>query len=160
MYGPAPAYREVSADGLLGIFHVGSTAVPDIPGKPELDVLAVYESYEPMRAAAEAIVSGRFELTVDDGECIVLVRWDDDSAVFLKLHVRGDERVRNQLLFREDMLENPDARRRYERAKRTAAERHREQPREYIGAKTDVVKPLLADARETRYTDRLPPFVS
>jgi GrpB-like predicted nucleotidyltransferase (UPF0157 family) len=73
---------------------------------------------------------------------------------------KGDERVRNQLLFREYLLENPEARRRYEQAKRAAANQHQDQPRQYVGAKTDVVGSLLADARETRYTDRLPSFVS
>jgi GrpB-like predicted nucleotidyltransferase (UPF0157 family) len=148
-----------SGEGLLGVFHVGSTAVPDLPGKPELDVLAVYEAYEPMRTAAEAIAGDRFELSTDDGECIVLSRWSDGRAVFLKLHVQGDERAGNQLLFREYLRENTDARREYETAKREAAATHREDPRAYIDAKTGTVLSLLADAREAGYAERLPSFV-
>jgi GrpB-like predicted nucleotidyltransferase (UPF0157 family) len=147
-----------SGDRLLGVFHVGSTAIPDVPGKPELDVLAVYEAYEPMRAAAETIAGDSFELSTDDGECIVLSRWTDGRAVFLKLHVQGDERVENQLLFREYLRENADARREYEATKREAAATHREDPAAYIGAKTDTVASLLADAREAGYTERLPSF--
>jgi GrpB-like predicted nucleotidyltransferase (UPF0157 family) len=148
-----------SGDGLLGVFHVGSTAIPDLPGKPELDVLAVYRAYEPMRAAAETIAGDSFELSTDDGECIVLSRWKNGRTVFLKLHVRGDERVESQLLFREYLRENVDARREYEAAKREAAAANREDPRAYIGAKTDTVASLLSDAREAGYTEQLPLFV-
>jgi GrpB-like predicted nucleotidyltransferase (UPF0157 family) len=148
-----------SGDGLLGVFHVGSTAIEGVPGKPELDVLAVYGAYEPMRAAAEDLADEGFELSTDDGECIVLSRWEDGRAVFLKLHVQGDERVRNQLLFREYLRETAEARRAYEQTKREAAAAHREDPQAYIGAKTDTVGSLLADAREAGYDEELPSFV-
>jgi len=148
-----------SGEGLLGVFHVGSTAIPGVPGKPELDVLAVYEAYEPMRTAAETIAGDSFELSADDGGCIVLSRWTDGRAVFLKLHVQGDERVENQLLFREYLRENADARREYEATKREAAAANREDPKAYIEAKTDTVSSLLADARAAGYTERLPSFV-
>jgi GrpB-like predicted nucleotidyltransferase (UPF0157 family) len=148
-----------SGDGLLGVFHVGSTAIPDMPGKPELDVLAVYQAYESMRAAAEAMAGDKFELSTDDGECIVLSWWHDGRAVFLKLHVQGEERVENQLLFREYLRGNADARREYEATKREAAAANREDPRAYIGAKTETVASLLADAREAGYAEQLPSFV-
>ena len=148
-----------SGEELLGVFHVGSTAIQGVPGKPELDVLAVYGAYEPMREAAEDIADGGFELSTDDGECIVLSRWDGESAVFLKLHVQGDKRVSNQLLFREYLRENADARHAYETTKREAAATHREDPRAYIGAKTETVSSLLADARAAGYAERLPSFV-
>lgn len=94
-----------SEEGLLDIVHVGSTAIAGIPGKPELDVLAVYDGYEALTAAAdrlESVVGGRgeSERTADDG-AVVLSWWADGEAVFLKLHVAGDERATNQLLFRE-----------------------------------------------------------
>ena len=148
-----------SGEGLLGVFHVGSTAIQGVPGKPELDVLAVYRAYEPMREAAEDVADEGFELSTDDGECIVLSRWDGDRAVFLKLHVQGDERTSNRLLFREYLRENADARRAYETTKREAAATHREDPKAYTGAKTDTVSSLLADARAAGYAERLPPFV-
>jgi hypothetical protein len=54
--------------------------------------------------------------------------------------------------------ENADARREYEATKREAGA-NREDPSAYIGAKTETVASLLADAREAGYTDRLPSFV-
>ncbi len=94
-----------SEEGLLEIVHVGSTAIAGIPGKPELDVLAVYDGHEALAAAAdrpEPVVGerGESERIADDGT-VVLSRWADGEAVFLKLHVASDERATNQLLFRE-----------------------------------------------------------
>jgi len=151
--------EKASGDGLLGVFHVGSTAIPDVPGKPALDVLAVYEEYESMREAAETIAGEEYELTSDEDDCILLIRWESDSAVFVKMHLRGDEKARNQILFREYLCENPEPRRRYERVKREAAEDHPEDPRAYTEAKADVVSDLLEQAQEEGYDDRLPAFV-
>ncbi len=47
--------RAVAGEGLLGIHHVGSTAIPDVPGKPALDVLVAFDSFEQMDATGERI---------------------------------------------------------------------------------------------------------
>jgi len=172
-----------SGGGLLGVFHVGSTAIAGVPGKPALDVLAVYEDYESMRAAAETLAEsgngseadgesedegdgadrdndeGGFELASDDGEAILLIRWEGDSAVFVKMHLAGDEKATNQVLFREYLRDNPGAREEYTAAKREAREAHPEDPQAYTAAKSEVVGSLLADAREAGYDEDLPAFL-
>jgi len=148
-----------SGDQLLGVFHVGSTAIPDLPGKPALDVLAVYETGAAMRGAAETLAEGAFELTADEDETILVIRWEQDSAVFVKMHLAGDEKATNQLLFREYLREHPAARREYEAVKREAAEQHPDDPQAYTQAKSEVVRSLLSAAREAGYDERLPPFL-
>jgi len=148
-----------SGEALLGVYHVGSTAIPDVPGKPALDVLAVYEAYEPMRAAAESLADGEFELTSDDDETILLIRWEAERAVFVKMHLAGDEKATNQLLFREYLRDHPKARREYEEAKRDAAAAHPDDPQAYTAAKSDVVQSLLAEAEAAGYDEDLPAFL-
>lgn len=148
--------REASGDRLLSVFHVGSTAIPDLPGKPALDVIAVYEDEGSLSAAAEALTDGgAYERERDS---TVLVRWDDEYVVFVKMHTRDDEKVRNQLAFRECLRENPDARREYERVKREAAAEHPEDLEAYTKAKSDVVSSILERARDEGYYERLPEF--
>lgn len=150
---------EATGERLLGVFHVGSTAIPDIPGKPVLDIIAVFADQDAMHDAADILTDGRYELESDESDCIVLVRCGDDRATFLKMHTQDDERVRNQLLFRVYLRENPEARRKYERVKREAVERHPEDLQAYTRAKTEVVRSLLEQARAHEYADRLPEFV-
>jgi len=49
--------QDVSDDRSLGVFHVGSTAIPDVPGKPALDIVAVYDDEESMVTAIERLTS-------------------------------------------------------------------------------------------------------
>lgn len=148
--------QEVSSDGLLGVFHVGSTALTDVPGKPALDVIAVYDDEEALSAAMERLTDDdRYERA---GDSTLVIRWEDDYAVFLKLHTRDDQKVRSQLLFRDYLREHPATRSEYERVKREAAEAHPEDLEAYTKAKTEFVRSVLERAREDGYDERLPDF--
>ncbi|WP_181813888.1 GrpB family protein [Halopelagius longus] len=147
---------EVAGDRLLGVFHVGSTAIRDLPGKPALDIVAVYTDEESVQTAAEKLDEREgYERESDS----TVVRWEDEYAVFVKLHAQDDQRVRNQLVFREYLRENPDARNEYERIKRTALEEHPEDLETYTKAKSEVVASILERARKEGYEERLPGFV-
>lgn len=148
--------QDASGSGLLGVFHVGSTAIPDVPGKPALDITAVYDDEESMQTAIERLTDNdRYE---QEGDSTVIIRWADDYAVFIKMHTRDDQKVRNQLLFRDFLRENPEARNEYARVKREAEEKHPEDLEAYTKAKSEIVHSLLEQAREEGYDQSLPEF--
>jgi GrpB-like predicted nucleotidyltransferase (UPF0157 family) len=153
----------VAGDGLLGVFHVGSTAIPDVPGKPALDVVAVYEDGDALRGAVERLTAeatdGDYEAETVGDDAALVVQWPDDYGVFLKLHTPDDEKVRNQLIFRDYLRDTAEARREYEAVKREAARTHGGDHGRYTEAKSEVVSSLLVDAREAGYDDDLPEFV-
>lgn len=151
--------QETSDTDPLGVFHVGSTAIPDLAGKRVLDIIAVYPDYESMRAAAAAIAEGDYEISHDGDDCIVLIRGREDASVFIKMHMPGDERVRNQLVFRNYLRENGEPRKKYERVKREAAAEHPEDLSAYTEAKQEVVNEVLEQARTEGYDENLPAFV-
>ena len=148
---------EASGDQLLGVFHIGSTAIPEVPGKPTLDVIAVYEDDASLDAAADALTDD--DAYERESDSTVVIRWGDEYAVFVKLHTRDDEKVRNQLVFKDYLCKNADARRKYARVKREAAEDHPEDLEAYTKAKAAVVNSILERARDEGYDDRLPEFV-
>lgn len=150
--------RDASGDDPLGVYHVGSTAIPDVPGKPALDVIAIFEGREPMRAAADALVDEGYELHHDEADSALVIDWRDDHAAFVKMHTRDDVKVRSQILFRDYLRENPGARREYERVKREAADEHPRDVEAYTKAKSDVVSSVVERAREAGYAERLPGF--
>ncbi|WP_049970238.1 GrpB family protein [Haladaptatus cibarius] len=149
----------VSGKQLLGVFHVGSTAIPDLPGKPALDIISVFADYESMRATADALTEEDYKLEYDSQDSALVIQWGDHGAVFIKMHIQDDEKVRNQLLFREYLRETPEARRKYERVKRKAAAEHPHDQRAYTEAKADVVHSILEQARTRGYAERLPKYV-
>jgi len=149
--------KDASDSRLLDVFHVGSTAIPDVPGKPALDIIAVYENEDAMETAIEQLTDDdRYE---QEGDSTVLIRWADEYAVFVKMHTRNDEKVRSQLLFRDYLRENSDARAEYTRVKQEAAENHPEDLEAYTKAKSETVQSILEQAQEEGYAKRLPDFV-
>lgn len=145
---------EELADPPLACYHVGSTAIPDIPGKAALDVIVLFADETAMEAAAESFVAtGEYERPE---EGTVVIRWHDEWAVFLKLYTPGDDRVAGQLAFREYLLDHPRERRRYAEIKRSAADEHADDLEAYTQAKGEFVAEILDDARQAGYFDALP----
>jgi GrpB-like predicted nucleotidyltransferase (UPF0157 family) len=151
---------EAAGDELLGVYHVGSTAIPDVPGKPALDVLVVFPEYEPMNEVASTLTEQGYDLEVDRPECNLVIRWEDDHAVFVKMHTLDDEeKIRNQLVFRDYVRENDEARREYEQVKRKAATEHPDDERAYTEAKSEVVGSILERALQAGYDEQLPEYL-
>lgn len=151
--------RDAAGENLLGVFHVGSTAIPDLAGKRVLDIVAVYPDYESMRTAATRIAEGDYDITHDGDDCIILVREREGANVFIKMHPPGDERVHDQLLFRNYLRENEALRKEYERVKQEAAAEHPEDLSAYTEAKQEIVTRVLERARAEGYDEDLPAFV-
>jgi GrpB-like predicted nucleotidyltransferase (UPF0157 family) len=148
--------RSASSELLLGVYHVGSTAIRDVPGKPILDIIAVYEDDDSLAAAAEALTDEDAYEPEEDSS--VLIRSEENYAVFVKFHTEDDEKVRNQLAFRDYLRENPEARNEYAHVKRAAADEHPEDLEAYTQAKSDFISSILKRARDDGYFQDLPEF--
>lgn len=154
--------QAAAGEGLLGVHHVGSTAIPDVPGKPALDVLVAFASFEKMDATAERIEERHeeFKRFSETDTSILVINWADDHAVFHRMHTLEDEdKIRNQILFRDYLRDQADARREYEKVKWDAVENHADDPREYTEAKSDVVTEILHQAEAAGYERRLPDYL-
>lgn len=149
--------RARAGDDLLGVFHVGSTAVPNLPAKPVLDVLAVFADESAMRAAADELLAGEYVRKRNDDDWQVLNRFGDETVV-LHLRPRDADTWRDQLVFREYLRENPGARAEYERAKRDALAEHPDDVDAYTDAKEATILSLTERAYEDGYGERLPAF--
>lgn len=147
---------DASDDGLLGILHVGSTAVPDIPGKPALDIVAIYKSQAALDAGVETLLGEHgFE---QPSESSVVIRWEEQYAVFVKLHTQNDEKARTQIAFTRYLADHESARREYSAVKRQAAAEY-DDLEAYTKAKSEIVNEITNKAREKGYFEDLPAFV-
>ena len=149
--------RSAAPERLLGVFHIGSTAVPDLAAKAAVDVLAVYIDESATCNAAQALADEGYVRKRDDPDWQVLNRFGD-ATVVLHLRPRGADTWRDQLVFRELLRDSPRARAEYERAKREAAAAHPEDVDAYTDAKESIIEELTVRAYERGYDDRLPAF--
>lgn len=147
--------RAVAGADLLGAFHIGSTAVPGLVAKPNIDIAAVYDSSGAVRDAKETLL-GEYTLHRDGEQRVVLTRTDETPGVVIHLQ-SGDARPwREQLAFRELLRADADARKTYENAKIAAAEAHPDDVDAYTDAKEPVVRALIDRAYEAGYDGRVP----
>ncbi|WP_435178459.1 GrpB family protein [Halorussus sp. AFM4] len=155
--GERDRLRTASDERLLGVFHIGSTAVEDLAAKPVVDVLAVYEDYVAASEAADALVEWGYDRRRDDPDWLVLTRTEVEPVV-VHLRPRSADAWRDHLVFREFLRENPGARAEYERAKREAAAAHPDDVAAYTDAKNEKIRSLEARAYEEGYGERVPTF--
>lgn len=108
------------------MFHIGSTAIPDLRGKPMLDIAAVTVR-EDLRAAQKELEDLGFHrrdvwVDRDDKPYVCGSVKAGDKTYNINIHIchRHDPVHRDSLSFIEILSRRPDLRRRYEAAKERA----------------------------------------
>ena len=110
------------------IEHVGSTAVPGLPGKGIVDILVAFKKKPEILAAAEALVSAGYFLSrkgqTARGNRVFLSSRKSESTIgdaHLHLVLEKSEDFENVLRFRDRLRRNKTLRMRYVKIKNEAA---------------------------------------
>jgi GrpB-like predicted nucleotidyltransferase (UPF0157 family) len=138
----------MSAAGLelVGIEHVGSTAVPGLAAKPVIDIDVVVAE-EDVEAASAVMVGLGFEPRGEQG---IPQRWAFRAPAHLPIThtyvvVDGSLGLRNHLAVRDVLRANAELRDEYAAVKRAAAMSATDMD-DYVGAKNAMVQRILAEA--------------
>jgi GrpB-like predicted nucleotidyltransferase (UPF0157 family) len=136
---------------LLAIEHFGSTAIPGMPAKPIVDILAGVESmgvadslFEPILACGYT-TSREFNATLPDR------RWfmrsaDDRRTHHLHVVVLGSRQWEERLRFRDILRSHAGLAQQYAKLKSELASRHRSDREAYTDAKSEFVSSVVAVA--------------
>ena len=146
--GEASAIRQALGEVLVGIEHVGSTAIPGLASKPVIDIVVSVTSLAAARVPAlEALgydcrgengIPGRLFFR----KGLVEFR----RTHHLHLIEAGHEQWKSMLLFRNYLRSHPGDARRYEELKRALAEKFRDNRSAYTNGKADFVRMILEKA--------------
>jgi len=139
--------REALDDLVEDIQHVGSTAVPQLPSKPIIDVaIAVRSRGVIPELVARLVVRGY----IDRGESAgsgghLLVKESEPSVRTFHLHIveSADSQWRNYLAFRDTLRQDDDLRARYAALKGELAARFAGDRKSYTNAKHDFISEVL-----------------
>lgn len=125
------------------IAHIGSTAVPGLPAKPVVDLMAGVPANE-LASAAHTLARHGFDLEGDRSDHAWL-SYPDRSARTFVIHVveLHGQQWRNRVRFREILRADTTSRQAYLAAKRSAAASSRDWA-EYTSAKASIVAEILA----------------
>lgn len=139
---------------VLEIHHVGSTAVPGMNAKPEIDLLIVVKSISDINA----INSGMAELGYDvRGECGIEGRHyyskNTHSARIHKAHVceTSHSNVARQIAFRDYMRDHPKDAQEYATLKMSLAKSNSKGMAEYLEGKQKYIEGIIHKALSEGY---------
>jgi len=145
----------VLAPLFLAIEHVGSTAVPGLPAKPVIDLMASVDDLDEVDGRALETLGYR-PAPPDMPERLLYRREDYDSTAY-HLHVvtAASWPTRNERLFRDHLLTHADDRDRYAALKRELMEKFGPGPA-YTRGKTELIQELTDAARAERGLPSVP----
>ncbi|SCF44074.1 GrpB family protein [Micromonospora saelicesensis] len=130
---------------IIGVEHVGSTAVPGLAAKPVIDVDLVIEDTADESGYLPALQRLGYRLVLREpwwhGHRMLLSPAED-----VNLHVwpQGAPEPVRHLLFRDWLRSHPHDRERYAATKRRVARDTEHRPRDYSLAKNDVIDEIYA----------------
>ncbi|MEZ2348127.1 GrpB family protein [Terriglobus sp. RCC_193] len=133
--------------------HYGSTAVPGLSAKPIIDMMAPVPSLEDADALVP-ILAGAGYNKIDAGffKRRFFRREPEGSqpAYHLHLAVCPGWPIKNELLLRDWLIQNPDTARTYEALKQDLATAYGDDMPRYTAAKTPFLRHITNQARQSR----------
>ncbi|MFQ3786366.1 GrpB family protein [Halomonas sp. A29] len=136
------------ADELLDVQHIGSTAIPGMPAKPIIDVMAGVASMAMADVLFEPILAHGYVTSVEFNAGLTDRRWFMRHAHGLRTHhlhvvVHDGELWHQRLAFRDALRTDPTQAIRYAALKRDLASRHQADREAYTQAKGEFVRSTI-----------------
>ncbi|MDB5526904.1 MAG: hypothetical protein JWR51_7 [Devosia sp.] len=127
--------------------HMGSTAIPGLPAKPVIDIIALVDDLDTARAAILALEATGYSYWAANPDTTKLYLAKGLPPAPRRthhLHIHDDaDEVRRHLMFRDHLRANPQVRDAYFDLKRDLASRFRDDREAYSKLKTDFIDALV-----------------
>ena len=147
----AGAIRAAAGDALMGLDHIGSTAVPGLYAKPIIDMLGEAASLDAIDHAAPRIAALGYQVMGEFGiEGRRYFRKDDANGArthHLHVYETGSPHLARHLLFRDYLRAHPDRVTAYSQVKQDVVAGRLSPDLPYAQAKSPFVQVLKAEAK-------------
>jgi GrpB-like predicted nucleotidyltransferase (UPF0157 family) len=150
----AARIRAALGDTAVVLEHAGSTSVPSLAAKNQIDVVLGVPDSTDEAAYVPALEAAGFEFAIREPEWFEhrLFRGVDPKVNLHTFSADCDE-IGRMLAFRDWLRTHPEDRELYEREKRRLAEQSWSTVQDYADAKTEVVRQIVGRALATNSTD-------
>ncbi len=147
--------RSILGDRVLLLEHAGSTSVPGLAAKPQIDMVLVVPDSSDEAAYVPDMEAGGYVLRIREPDWFEHRLFKGpDTNVNLHVFSAGCREVDRMLLFRDWLRSHPEDRELYERTKRELAAQRWRYVQNYADAKTAVVREIMARAEAGAVTGR------
>lgn len=146
--------RKVLGEEIIDIQHVGSTAIPGMIAKPQIDILVVVKDLAKMKSYYQAIEEAGFNpkgshTSKEEGH---FTKDLQDGSRLISIHVfsQGHPKIEDMLTFRDYLLESAEDREYYSDIKRKLYEKFADDYPAYCRAKKEAMESIKERARAWR----------
>lgn len=142
----ASALAPIFGGRLVDMHHVGSTAVPGLAAKPEIDVLAIVDTPDTPAAWTAQFADLGYRRGGDLSPGHRFFKRDVGGVRTHKVHIctLGHESIERMLRFRDHLRSHPEDRDRYGSLKRRLEQQNAGGISEYLAAKRPFIEAVLA----------------
>ena len=141
-------YHLLSAFGVKQVEHIGSTAIPNLPAKPIIDLMASIPSLDPIDEIVEKLSLHEWHYVPPELDKQFWRRFfvkvkNNKRVAHLHLMQEGEERWENQLKFRNKLRTNAHLTEKYAVIKYQLAQEFSNDREAYTKAKTEFINKVL-----------------
>ncbi|OIU71718.1 GrpB family protein [Rossellomorea aquimaris] len=141
-------YELLSGFGVKQVEHIGSTAIPHLPAKPIIDLMASVPSFDQINPIAESLSLHQWhyvppELDKQPWRRFFVKVENDKRTAHLHLMQEGEERWEQQLIFLEKLRANPQLVEEYAKIKHQLAQEFQNDREGYTEAKAEFIRKVL-----------------
>lgn len=144
--------QPIFGDNAIRIEHFGSTAIPSISAKPQIDIMIEVVSLIDVKQVYDAMTNAGFTPKGDYGGALQGEEYftqDNSSGERLaSVHVyeSGNPKIARNLIFRDYLRTHPEEATRYEAIKRELFEKYKDDYPAYNRGKNEIITEITAKA--------------
>jgi GrpB-like predicted nucleotidyltransferase (UPF0157 family) len=151
------AIQEKLGEAVLDVEHIGSTSIPGMIAKPVLDFLVAIPSIDDYEQFIVPLKELGYEFRRDNRQSqdhILFVKGPEDLRThYLKLTEKDTEFWKEHILFRDYLINHPDAAKKYKQLKETLQKSHISSRATYTEAKAEFIQRIIELANNNNVTD-------
>jgi GrpB-like predicted nucleotidyltransferase (UPF0157 family) len=154
--------QKTLGDHLREIYHIGSTAIPNMPAKPVIDIMLACENLDAIDDITQKLNKLNYyniRRQIIPHLSFFVRRQDEKIRFHLHIHERGSPQIKRHVNFRDYVTAHPLEAARYAELKMKLAEQFREDMNSYVFGKDKLVQEIDTKAKlwVKRKRDYLPP---
>ena len=138
---------------ILEISHGGSTAIPNIPAKPIIDMFAVVPSLTIVESIKNELENMGYHYRGEEGVPgrILFAKGNEENRTHhLQLVEKDNDQWKNHLLIKNYYLKHPEVAENYAKLKQILAEKYPNDRVSYGKGKADFIKSVIESAKKEK----------
>jgi GrpB-like predicted nucleotidyltransferase (UPF0157 family) len=142
----------------IAIYHIGSTAIPEIYAKPIIDILVAVENIANVDEQNASMQALGYEVMGEYGIADRRFFRKDDRIGMRTHHVhifeRGSAQIDRHLAFRDYLRVHPRSAQQYSQLKQSLAQQYPDNIEKYMDGKDDFIKAIDIQAQQWRQQNK------